>query len=99
MHWPPVIFESLEFELDARLLADKLVRPGADRLLHEAVLAGLLVILSRHRPGRPADIRGSHQDRKIEERLLEMEADGAVIGRLDIFGLLLQHLAPGTAVV
>src|SRR5215510_1265227 len=41
---PPVVREGLELHLNARLLADELVRPGADRLGLESVPTGLVVI-------------------------------------------------------
>ena len=94
-----VALKGFEIEPDALLLADQLVGPGPDRLLHEAFGPHLLVIPRRDDPAGAADIRGAEQDRKIGERLLEMEPDGGVANDLDAVGLGLQHVAPGAAVV
>src|SRR5207248_9790058 len=99
MHRAVVALESLEVEPDTLLLADQLVGPGADRLLHKAFRTGLLVVLRRYDPAGAADIAGAEQDRKIRERLLEMEPDGVLADDLDAVGLRFQHVAPGAAVV
>ena len=94
-----VVGERLELQPHTRLLRDQPVGAGADRLLHKPGRSELLVVFRRNHPAGAADVAGSQQDREVEERLLEMEADGAVVHQLDTLRPLAQHLAPGTAIV
>jgi hypothetical protein len=94
-----IIGERLEFEADTWFLAGKLVWACADRLLHEPVRPGLLIIAGRNHPPRTAYIAGAEQNRKIEERLLEVEAQGVVPDDLHRIRLLVKHLAPGAVIV
>src|SRR4029077_14950911 len=57
------------------------------------VLPDRLIVFRRNDPAGPAHIGGAQQDRKIEKRLLEVEADGATVDDLDPLGLLVKHFA------
>src|SRR5439155_9499014 len=72
--------------------------PGADRLLLEAVRAHLLVVLLGHDPSGPGDVGRPEQDGEVEERLLELEADRAIVDDLDALRLLLEDVGLGAAV-
>src|SRR5439155_20084786 len=69
----PVAVEGLEDELDARVEAHELVRPGADRRLAEAILAHALDVPVRHHPAGAGDERAV-EGGEIGPRLLEDEA-------------------------
>ncbi len=94
-----VALEGLELELHARFMRHELVGPGADRLALEPVRADLLVILRRHDPAGAVDVAGAHQQEEVQERLLELEADGSAVDDLDRFGLALEGGGQGAAVI
>src|SRR5205823_2418506 len=91
--------ECLEFEAHPWFLAGELVRTGTDRLLHEPVRPGLLIIAGRNDPPRATHIAGAEQDRKIEERLLEGKAQSVVADDFHPVRLFVKHLAPGAVIV
>ena len=80
-------------------MARELVRPGADGLLLEAIRSDLLVVLLRHDPAGSRDVGGAEEDGEVEERLLEDEANRAVVHDLDALGFLLEDVGLGAAVV
>src|SRR5262249_51906582 len=72
---PPVLRVRFEDHLDTGHVADKLVGPGADRLLAEALLADLLDVLpGDHEAGGGRG--GAVERHEIWPRLLEMKAHG-----------------------
>src|SRR6516162_10017456 len=70
-------------------------RSGSD----EPLLPSLLIIFSRHHPAGAAHIRCADQSREIEERLFEVETDGAPVAGLYTVGLVVQYLCPGAMIV
>jgi hypothetical protein len=80
-------------------VADEPVGPGSDRLLLEGVRTDLLVVLLRHHPAGPGDIRRPEEDREVEEGLFEDEADRSVVDDLDALRLLLENVGFGSPVV
>ena len=54
--------------------------------LLEAVGADLLVVLLGHDPAGAGHVGGPEEDGEVEERLLEDEADRAVVDDLDALG-------------
>ena len=75
-----------------RHVADELVRPEADRILLEAVVADLLEVLLRHDPAGAGDDTGVvvHE---VGPRLVEREADTVAADDADVLDLLVQQLA------
>ncbi len=81
------------------MLADQLIRTGPDRLAHEPVGSGLLVIFCRNHPAGTAHIRGAEQDGEIGKGFFEVKADGIGANDLDAVGFRFQDVTPGAAVV
>jgi hypothetical protein len=67
--------------------------------MHEPGVPDLLVIFRRHYPAGTAHIGGAEQARKIEKRLLEVEAHCVVAGNLHTLGVVMHHVAPGAAIM
>ena len=59
----------------------------------------LLVVFRRHHPAGTAHIAGAEQDRKIEERLLEVKPHGVAVDDLDRLGALVEDFAPSATIV
>ena len=95
-HLAPVALEGFEHQLHAGREGDELVRPGADRRLLEPVLADLLDVFLRHDPARAGG--GAVERQEIRPRLLQHEADAALIRRLDRRHPLLHQRRRGAAI-
>ena len=85
----PVAVEGLERELDPRLEAHELVRPGADGRLAEAVLADPLEVLLGHDPRRAGRARAV-EGHEVRPRVLQVEADAARVHHLHVANPVLQ---------
>ena len=88
---PPIVLVGLEHHLDARLLTDELVRSGTDRLGLEPVAPDLFVVAAGDDPPDTADT-AVVEVHEIDERLLEVEDDRAVVDELDVLELVVEEL-------
>src|SRR2546422_167954 len=87
----PVLLERLERHLHAGLLTHELVRAGTDRLGLEPVSADLLVVVLGHDPADAADA-AVVEVHEVDERLLEVEYDRAVVHDLDVLELVVKEI-------
>ena len=94
-----VLWEAESVELHAWLLRHELVGARTDRLLQVSFLTHCFVIFGRDYPARAADIPSAQQNREIEKRGVEVEANRRVVDDFHCLGILVQHFAPSTAVV
>jgi hypothetical protein len=67
--------------------------------MHEPGVPDLLVIFRRHYPAGTAHIGGAEQDRKIEKRLLEVEAHCVVADNLHTLGVVVEDMLETTSAV
>ena len=99
VHGTVVAVEGLQLDLHAWLVADEPVGTSSDWFLLEGVGAHLLVVLLRHHPAGPRDIRGPEEDGEVEEGLFEEEADRAIVHDLHALRLPFEDVGLGAPVV
>src|SRR3982074_2096417 len=87
----PVALERLQDQLNARVEADELVGPGADRRLAKALLADALDVLARHAPPRAGRERAVERW-EIRPRLPEDEPHSVRPQHLNFLHRVLQDL-------